>query len=181
MQQTGIVRRIDELGRVVIPKEMRKTLRIKEGDPLEIFTNKEELIFKKYSPLNGYNDVVQVVVDSIAELTQKECLMVDTDTVISVSTSKLKELVGKKISSAVINVINDRKSIVNNRVENGEIISIVEREEIKFESQIILPIIVNGDCYGAIVLVSRERGDKLGADELRAVRLGEKVIAKQLS
>ena len=67
MQETGIVRRIDELGRVVIPKEMRKTLRIKEGDPLEIYTDKENLVFRKYSPISTINDFAKIVADGIEE------------------------------------------------------------------------------------------------------------------
>ena len=98
MQDTGIVRRIDELGRVVIPKELRKTLRIREGDPLEIYTNKDELVFRKYSPISAINGYAEAVADGISELTEKVCMITDTDVVVYVSGAKGKDVLGKNIS-----------------------------------------------------------------------------------
>ena len=94
MQGTGIVRRIDELGRVVIPKEIRKTLRIKEGDPLEIYTDKENLVISKYSPISSINDFVKIVADGIEEVTQKVCLITDNDTILYLSKGKMKDAIG---------------------------------------------------------------------------------------
>ena len=94
----GIVRRIDELGRVVIPKEIRKSLRIREGDPIEIYRRDQELVFKKYSPMSQINQMAEAVGNGIKELTEKTCLITDNDTVVYVSNSKNKDLLGKYIS-----------------------------------------------------------------------------------
>ena len=82
MRATGIVRRIDDLGRVVIPKEIRRTLRIKEGDSLEIFTDRESLVLQKYSPIKSIEANAQTVADGLYELTQKQCVVCDNDRVL---------------------------------------------------------------------------------------------------
>lgn len=103
MKATGIVRRIDDLGRVVIPKEIRRTLRIREGDPLEIFTDREgEIILKKYSPIGELNQFAKQYADSLSQTTGHIVCIADRDQLIAVSGAK-KDLIAKAI---------DRKSVV---------------------------------------------------------------------
>ena len=112
MQETGIVRRIDELGRVVIPKEMRKTLRIREGDPLEIYTEKDNLVFKKYSPIISITDYAKIVADGIEDLTQKTCIITDTDNVIYISKTQLSAILTVDCNSSKLKCFNNSCSLL---------------------------------------------------------------------
>ncbi len=178
MRETGIVRRIDDLGRVVIPKEIRKTLRIKEGDPLEIYTEKDELVFKKYSPVVGASEVAKTTAESISEMTEKTCVVTDTDCIIVVSGGK-KDIIGKNISNVVDKVIKSRKSVCVRKSDGGEILPLFKGEEVNSENQIIVPIISGGDCYGVIALFDKDKGEKSLSDEIKMVQLGAKFLAKQ--
>ena len=113
MKATGVVRRIDDLGRVVIPKEIRKTLRIKEGDPLEIFTDREGgVILKKYSPIGELTDFSKEYAESLQQTIGHIILIADTDAFISVSGTPKKEFIEKKISDELEKVIENRRSTV---------------------------------------------------------------------
>ena len=113
MKATGIVRRIDDLGRVVIPKEIRRTLRIREGTPLEIFTDREgEIILKKYSPIGELGAFAGQYAESLAQTTGLTVCVCDRDQVIAVSGGSRKELLGKNISRQLETVIEDRENIL---------------------------------------------------------------------
>ena len=108
MKATGIVRRIDDLGRVVVPKEIRRTLRIREGDPLEIFTDREgEIILKKYSPIGELSLFSQQYADSLAQTSGHIVCITDRDQVIAISGGSKKDFLGKEISKQLDNAIND--------------------------------------------------------------------------
>lgn len=154
MQDTGIVRRIDELGRVVVPKEMRKTLRIREGDPLEIFADKDGLVLKKYSPIKSLDNLAKLVCDCISETTKKDCLITDNDKVVCVSNTKHKEILNNKISHSLIETMKNRKQVFLSKNKGEKMLPVVKEENFDFESQLIIPIISNGDCYGSIILFS---------------------------
>ena len=109
MKATGIVRRIDDLGRVVIPKEIRRTMRIREGDPLEIYTEKDgEVIFKKYSPIGELGDFAANYVETLAKARGHCSCITDRDNVIAVSGLPKKELIEKPVSSELENVMNEK-------------------------------------------------------------------------
>ena len=109
MKATGIVRRIDDLGRVVIPKEIRRTMRIREGDPLEIFTDKDgELIFKKYSPIGELSDFAAQICDSLRRSTDGIAAVCDRDAVIAISGGAKKELLEKPISAQLSEIMDNR-------------------------------------------------------------------------
>ncbi len=179
MQDTGIVRRIDELGRVVIPKELRKTLRMREGDPLEIYTNKDELVFKKYSPISAISGYAEAVAEGIEEVIEKPCLITDNDAVIY-ATGKNKELVGKIISGELEKAIKNRKSLVLSRGDGGEIVAVVKGEELQAENQIIVPIVtVSGDCYGSILVFDKDKSSRFTNSDVRFAKLGASFLSKQ--
>ena len=109
MKATGIVRRIDDLGRVVIPKEIRRTLRIRESDPLEIFTDREgEIILKKYSPIGELGNFAKEYAESLAQVAGCMVCICDHDQVIAAAGSGSKEYLGKRIHSELEDVIADR-------------------------------------------------------------------------
>ena len=108
MKATGIVRRIDDLGRVVIPKEIRRTLRIREGDPLEIFTDREgEVILKKYSPIGELGTLAKMYAESLAQTLDCTVCITDTDQVVAVSGSGKKDLQDQFIGKEMENVLKD--------------------------------------------------------------------------
>ena len=120
MKATGVVRRIDDLGRVVIPKEIRKTLRIKEGDPLEIFTDKEgEIILKKYSPIGELSEFATEYAETLAKTTGHIACITDKDTVIAVSGGSKKEYLEQGISPELEQIMDDKENYTSK--ENNDV------------------------------------------------------------
>lgn len=179
MQQTGIVRRIDELGRVVIPKEMRKTLRIREGDPLEIYANKEEVVFRKYSPVTSVGACAEGVAESIGQVMGKECYIADTDAIVYVSDNRLKEYVGKSISQQTEKYIKERKTVLLCKSDGGTVFSICKGDDGQWENMIIVPIVAGCDCYGAVVVCDRDKSARFSTSDVKFVSLGATFISKQ--
>ncbi|AND86182.1 stage V sporulation protein T [Clostridium tyrobutyricum] len=179
MKATGIVRRIDDLGRVVIPKEIRRTLRIREGDPLEIFTDREGgVILKKYSPIDELSEVSKGYVESIEQTIGNIVLICDTDSVVSVSGAPRKEYVDKKISQELEDAIENRKLI---SLSEKEIIDIYDDEDAreKYSAQVISPIIAGGDAIGAVIITSKEDVD-FGDVEVKLAETASSFLGKQM-
>ncbi len=178
MRDTGIIRRIDELGRIVVPKEIRKTIRIREGDPLEIFMDDGEIVLKKYSPLKNVLEIASSVCDSIYEQTERIAVVTDNDEIVCFSKNKNKDLIGGKISASLGKIIKDRKSVILVKKDGGEIIDIVNNADLKVESQIIIPIIANGDVFGSLIVYSLKEDDKISEDDISLCRLSVNIISK---
>lgn len=130
MKATGIVRRIDDLGRIVIPKEIRRTMRIKEGDPLEIFVDREgEVILKKYSPISALSDFAKEYADSLSETLGTTVLICDRDIIIAVSGDPKKEYMQKPIGHIIEKVMDERRTLIVNRIHeeaDREFLSLLE-------------------------------------------------------
>ena len=141
MNTTGIVRRIDDLGRIVIPKEIRKTLRIKDGDPLEINISNENIILKKYSTLEDIRDVFKIFIDKISVLTAKNILICDRDKIICGAGGDIESFVGKNISNDIYHFMEERKK----EYVNNTMLSLTDSHFI-FSS-----MITNGDVVGGVV------------------------------
>ena len=176
MKATGIVRRIDDLGRVVIPKEIRRTLRIREGDPLEIFVDRDgEVILKKYSPISELSDFAKEYADALYDSLGHTVLICDRDTIISVSGVSKKEYLNKNIGDLVEKVMDDRNSVV--MTDESEI-SIVDGIKETFTSYTVGPIIANGDPIGAVIILSKDK--IIGDVEHKAVETAASFLAKQM-
>ena len=141
MKATGIVRRIDELGRVVIPKEIRRTLRIKEGDPLEIFTDRDELMLKKYSPIATLERFSKATARSLNDLSGKLAVICDTDGVLHACGDGRKDFDGKGLSEDMDKILKERRSYIANVAEGGDIIPITNYDESDVTAQVIVPIV----------------------------------------
>ncbi len=178
--ERGIVRRIDELGRLVIPKELRKTLRIKEGDPLEIYASKDELVLKKYSPITTINAYAQAVADGINSITEKVCIITDGDAVIYVTGSKYKEVTGKILSEQMDKILKERKSVLISKSDGGSIIPIVKGDDLEAENQIVVPMISGGDCFGSIILFDKDKASRFSSSDVKLVQLGSNFLSSQL-
>ncbi|WP_339060691.1 stage V sporulation protein T [Tepidibacillus marianensis] len=178
MKATGIVRRIDDLGRVVIPKEIRRTLRIREGDPLEIFVDHDgEVILKKYSPIGELGDFAQEYADSLYENLNAMTLISDRDTIIAVAGTGKKEYINKPIGEIVEESMEQRKTMVDSN--KGEVSLIKETPE-SLSSYVIAPIIAAGDPIGTVILMSKEDGVKMGNLEVKMVETASSFLAKQM-
>ena len=154
MKATGIVRRIDELGRVVIPKEIRRTMRIREGAPLEIYTTKEgEVIFKKYSLLGGLEDFAAQFCDTLNRSTDFTAAITDRDSIIAVAGAPKRELLGKTLSEPLEKLMDQRQVW---RWEEGDdpVPACVGTEG--YFTAVAAPIICAGDVLGLVLFLANE-------------------------
>lgn len=158
MKATGIVRRIDELGRVVIPKEIRRTLRIREGDPLEIYTDKEGgVILKKYSLIGDVEQYAKEFADALYHASGYTAIIADKDVVLAAAGSGKKDLAGKQISLDLITVMENRRSILLGKGSGEKAISLVQNDTPEdYTAQCVVPILSGGDVLGAVVLLSKD-------------------------
>ena len=172
MKATGVVRRIDDLGRIVIPKEIRKTLRIKEGDPLEIFTDKEgEVILKKYSPIGELSEFATGYAETLSKTTGHIACITDKDTVIAVSGGSKKEFLEQDLSKELEQLLEDKE--VYTSKENNEIAIPITKNDNKekiYHSQVVYPIVSQGDVIGSVILLSKDNNTKMGDTELKVVQ-----------
>ena len=179
MKATGIVRRIDDLGRVVIPKEIRRTLRIREGDPLEIFTDREgEIILKKYSPIGELGQFAKQYADSIGHTTGHIVAITDKDQFIAVAGTGKKEWVTKPISKELEGIINERETVLAAKEDKGFIRVSQEEDDIAYE--VIAPIICEGDAIGAVLILTRDAKTKLGEVENKLATTAATFLGRQM-
>lgn len=182
MKATGIVRRIDDLGRVVIPKEIRRTLRIREGDPLEIFTDREgEVILKKYSPIGELSDFASQYADSLHKTSGHITCISDRDTIIAVSGASKKEFLEKNLSAEIERVIEEKTTLVVKAPEE-KTISILADEggDKKYSSQVVTPIISEGDPIGAVMFLSTDPNVRMGEVEAKLAQTAAGFLGKQM-
>jgi AbrB family transcriptional regulator (stage V sporulation protein T) len=176
MKATGIVRRIDDLGRVVIPKEIRRTLRLRDGEPLEIFVDKDgEVILKKYSPLGELSDFSTEYADAMNQTLGHLVCISDRDTVIAVAGGYKKELMGKSIGESLEQAMTGRKLLSS---DHAEIIK--DQQPNTLGDSIVAPIIAQGDPIGSVVICAKDSGAKLGDVEVKLAETAANFLAKQM-
>jgi AbrB family transcriptional regulator, stage V sporulation protein T len=186
VKATGIVRRIDDLGRVVIPKEIRRTMRIREGDPLEIFVDRDgEVILKKYSPIGELGDFATEYADSLHDAVPHIVLIADRDQIIAVTGATKKEFLNKQVSTAVEDVMESRRSATFERTGESRyirqpLLSDEEDTDTTYTAAVVAPIVSAGDPIGAIIICSREAGVTMGAVELKLAETGAGFLGKQM-
>ncbi len=151
MKATGVVRRIDDLGRIVIPKEIRRNLRIREGDSLEIYTDgSDSIILKKYSHIENINNFIIQYVDAVYASNKKEIIITDTERIIAAAGNFRKDIVGKKIDLRLDDRIQKRNT---QTIEKNEGLEVTENLVINSPA-VLKPISVYGDLIGAVIVVS---------------------------
>ena len=161
MKATGIVRRIDDLGRVVVPKEIRRVLRIREGDPLEIYTgNTGEVILKKYSPINELSQFADEYAESASRVLGATIIVSDTDQVIAACGSGKKEFMDKKVDNELDRIIQSKNRYLN-------------------DAKIVVPIISQGDPIGSITILAKDN-KPVGDPELKVAEIGAYFLARQM-
>lgn len=178
MKATGIVRRIDDLGRVVIPKEIRRTMRIREGDPLEIFTDREgEVILKKYSPIGELSEFASQYAETLASTTGHTICITDKDVVIAVSGAPKKDFINKKVSEDIERIMNEKKDLMISQ-KGDKPISVTDSG--KFVAGVVAPIISEGDILGSVVFVKENANIEMGDVESMLAKSAAGFLGKQM-
>lgn len=181
MKATGIVRRIDDLGRVVIPKEIRRTLRIREGDPLEIFTDKEgQVILKKYSPIGELSEFAKEYAESLHQSSGHITCIADKDTIIAVSGASKKEFLEKQISIDLEKVLQEKATYIAKTTEDRKISILADENDRKYTSEVIAPIVAEGDTIGAVIFLSTDPNSKMGELEAKLAQSAAGFLGKQM-
>ena len=177
MKATGIVRRIDDLGRVVIPKEIRRTMRLREGDPLEIFTDRDgEVIFKKYSPIGELGEFAAQYAETLYKTSGFPVCITDKDSIIATAGLPKKELYEKPVSSDIEKVMEDKKHYLS---DGSGKLSITESNE-KYSAGVISPIIAEGDIIGNVIVIKENETDNITETELKLANAASMFLAKQM-
>ena len=176
MKATGIVRRIDDLGRVVIPKEIRRTMRIREGDPLEIYTDREgEVIFKKYSPIGELASFAAQYAETLYKTCHMAVAICDRDSVIACAGIPKKEYADRKLSADLEEIMEKRSLYTAG--ENQ--LSVIDGGEAIVSCA--MPIIAEGDVAGVVVSISMGTDSELSSDvEMKLVQTAAGFLGRQL-
>lgn len=180
MKATGIVRRIDDLGRVVIPKEIRRTMRIREGDPLEIFTDREgEVILKKYSPIGELSEFAEKYAETLAKTSGHVICITDKDSVIAVSGAPKKDFIEKRVSEDIEKAMENKSEMSFSKAKNSSF-SIVEGTDKKYSTGVVAPIISEGDVIGSVVFISKEPNIDMGEVEAKLAQSAAGFLGSQM-
>ncbi|MDO4494677.1 MAG: stage V sporulation T C-terminal domain-containing protein [Clostridiaceae bacterium] len=177
MKATGIVRRIDDLGRVVIPKEIRRTMRIREGDPLEIYTDADgEVIFKKYSPIGELSSITGQYAEVLARGTGLAVIITDRDSVIACAGISRKEVIDRRVSQSLESIMEKRENYVC-AVDSERMKPV---EGIEREAAVAFPIIGGGDVSGSIVMLLNDNGSCPTQTETKLAQIAASFLGKQM-
>ena len=185
MKATGIVRRIDDLGRIVIPIEIRRDMHIRDGDPLEIFVDKNgEVVLKKYSAVADLGAFAQGLVSSLHEATGHLALLADRDTVVAVGGSEPKSYLGKRLGAPALRAMENRETLLFTTLDHGHPGMTVEvgsgAERCPFRSEVIAPVIVGGDPVGAVVLATTGEAASFGELEQKLTQTAAGFLARHM-
>lgn len=178
MKATGIVRRVDDLGRIVIPKEIRRTLRIREGDPLEIYTEKDGgVIFRKYSPMGDLQEFAAQMCDAIGASTGCIAAVSDRDGIIALSGAPKRELLDKPNSEALGKMMEQRRHY---RYESGgPVIPVAEGVE-KYHLGVAVPILCQGDLMGSVMLLLGEGDSPFSESDGKLAHAAAEFLGRQM-
>lgn len=178
MKATGVIRRVDQLGRIVVPKEIRKTLRINEGDQIEIFVNRDkEIILKKYSQIENLSQIAGKCVDSLGQVTGHIAVVTDKSKIVAVHGPK-REMQDKPISRELEEKINKKESV--NALKDEKDFVNVSPELEPPASEVMAPIICEGDPIGAVILIPKSGSVKVGEKEESLAKCTAAILGKQM-
>jgi len=177
MKATGIVRRIDDLGRVVIPKEIRRTMRIREGDPLEIYTDNDgEVIFKKYSPIGELSSFASQYAEVLGKIGGYPVVVCDRDHVISVAGIPKKELLERRVSPQLEEVMEQRRSFA----VTGDGRKMQPVEGVDRFALVQAPIIAAGDVCGSLMFLAGDNPSPATDTEIKLIQVGAAFLGRQM-
>lgn len=178
MKATGIVRRIDDLGRVVIPKEIRRTLRIREGDPLEIYTDTDgEVIFKKYSPVGEMSPFAAQYAEVLAHTVSMPTLICDRDHVVAAAGVSRKEYLERRVTPVLEELMETRRGFTARKGDTGGLQPI---EGMDRYAAVACPILAAGDVTGSVVLMMNENNVMPGDTEIKLAQTAAAFLGRQM-
>ena len=178
MKATGIVRRVDDLGRIVIPKEIRRTLRIREGDPLEIYTEKDGgVIFRKYSPMGDLQEFAAQMCESIGAATGHIAAVADRDSIIALHGAPKRDLLDKPNSPELEKLMEQRKNYL---FKAGDTPIFAADGEDKYQLGVISPILSQGDLMGCVMLLMGEEGESMQEADQQLAQTMAGFLGKQM-
>ena len=178
MKATGIVRRVDDLGRIVIPKEIRRTLRIREGDPLEIYTEKDGgVIFRKYSPMGDLQEFAAQMCESIGSATGHIAAVADRDSIIALHGAPKRELMDKPNSTELEKLMEQRKNYL---FQSGDSPIPASDGSDKYHLGAVSPILSQGDLMGCVMLLLGENDTPLQEADQSLAKTAAGFLGKQL-
>ena len=180
MKATGIVRRIDELGRIVIPKEIRRTLHIRQSDPLEIFTDNDgSIVLKKYSPMLELADFAREYVQALNGTFGHNAVIADRSSVIAAAGHMKRQLTDRALSRPV-DACLQKKLVLDEQAARGALTPLIAEQQETYHAQILMPILYEGEAIGLVGLVSEDRAAAMGQPELYALKTASLYLARQL-
>ncbi len=180
MKDTGMVRRIDELGRIVIPKEIRRVKRIKEGTPVEIAVNKQgDIVLNKYSPVFDLLEYALEFCEVFATLFECAVLICDTDKIIACKGCAKSQYLGKLISGELSGVLESKREYIGELSQKSNMFSLTGEDISDYTTQVVVPIVSNGDLHGGIILVFANN-KTFDVQDIKAVKVGALFIAGQI-
>ena len=176
MKATGIVRRIDDLGRVVIPKEIRRTMRIREGDPLEIYTSPGgEVIFKKYSPMGEMSSFAAQYAEALAQVTHLPIIICDRDHCVAAAGISKKEVLERRVTPSLEEIMEQRRSVSYEKDDSYQAL-----EGVKRDIRVGVPILHAGDVSGAVVLMADEQGNSANETDIKLATVAADFLGRQM-
>ena len=180
MKESGLIRRLDNLGRIVIPKELRKVLSIKEGEPLEISLNENsEIVLNKTSIFKNLNTYLQIICETVNEVLEIPTIVTDMENIICVSGISKNKFLNKNLNKNLIKQLESQKSYISKIEFKTQMLEIIENDENKYYWQLIMPIVVENITAGSIVIFCCK--DLPFPDcGLKILEIISKVISKQL-
>ncbi|MBQ0084460.1 MAG: AbrB/MazE/SpoVT family DNA-binding domain-containing protein [Clostridiales bacterium] len=177
MKATGIVRRIDDLGRVVIPKEIRRTMRIREGDPLEIYTDAGGLVvFKKYSPMGELSSFASQYAEALCQGTELGVAITDSDSFLAASGMPKKDIIGSSVNKPIEQIISDRKTVVFSAEDST-------KNDVVFAGRaalVVSPVIAAGDTVGSVILFGSENNSSASESDVKLAKVASSFLGKQM-
>ena len=181
MKETGVVRKLDNLGRLVIPKEIRRCMRIKEGSPIEFgLLPSGEIVLSKYSLIGQLTDYSDDFCKILSELFDCVVIIGDRDKIISCQGISKKNTLGQKLSAEVLDIVDSKKSYTACKKDKTTIVSIMENDNNNYFCQIIFPIIIQGDAEGVIILLDQQTDRCFGIEHTTSIRIVSKFISLQM-
>ena len=179
MKSTGVVRRIDDLGRIVIPKEIRKTLRIRDGESLEIFTDNEAITLKKFSVSNDLTEISQALLDTVSNTIRKNMIVTDRDYVIAASGDLKKDFLGKPISKILESYLLEREKVVKKEFELNQILEIETEGKEKY-NYILFPILADGEAVGLVLMIEDHLDLSFSEEEKKIIKIVAQFLGKYI-
>jgi AbrB family transcriptional regulator (stage V sporulation protein T) len=181
MKESGIVRKLDNLGRLVIPKEIRRCMRIKEGSPIEFgLLPTGEIVLYKYSLVSQISDYADDFCDILGDVYDCTVFVGDRDKIISCYGISKKNTIGLKLSNEILDVIDSKVSYISSIKENTTIIPVIENDNNTYLAELIYPITIQGDKEGVIILCQMKNDIPFNLEHIMSLKVVSKFLSKQL-